>query len=309
MRNRHGFVLVCVLWVLAILTVATLGLGRRALLDRRAAAYALDRSQAMLMARGAVHRGIAEVRNKAIIDELSERDPGITHLGQSWARPQDMLKDGDIFRLGEAFETDHVVYRIEDMERRINVNRAPPQLLENIDALSRTAARKMYARTRTGEQEGDPPAAFHALEEIRHIDGVRDEDWFGSKGKTGLRHLLTTWGDGRVNVNTASAEVLRSIPGMREDDVEKIIAFRAGNDGELGTGDDQGFKPLVDLVGLVGIRVDAMQAIMQYCKYNSELFKITGEATRRNGAVRVSCSAVVHVGGSLLAWQEEPLGS
>lgn len=309
MNNRNGFVLVCVLWVLAILTVVTLGLGRRALLDRRAAAYALDRSQAMLMARGAVHRGIAEVRNKAIVDELSERDPGITHLGQPWARPQDMLKDGDIFRLGEAFEEDHVVYRIEDMERRINVNRAPPELLENIEALSRTAARKIYARTRTGEQEGDPPAAFHTLEEIRHIDGVSDEDWFGGRRKTGLQYLLTTWGDGRVNVNTASAEVLRSIPGMRAGDVDKIIAFRAGNDGELGTGDDRGLKPLVNLVELVGIRADTMEAIMRYCKYNSDLFKITGEATRRKGAVRVSCSAVVYFNGNVLAWQEESLGS
>lgn len=309
MIRKRGFVLVCVLWVLAILTVVTLGLGRRAVLDRRAAAYSLDRAQAALMARGAVRRAIADLKNKAIIDELAERDPGITHLGQPWAREQDMLKGGEIFKLGDAFENDSVVYRMEDEERRVNVNRAAPELLDNLDALSRTAARKIYVRTRTGEQEGDPPAAFHTLEEIRHIEGVRDEDWFGTKRKTGLRYLLTTWGDGRININTASEEVLASIPGMHESDAAKIIEFRAGSDGELGTGDDRGIKPQMSLVEEAGIRPNSMQAIYKYCKYNSELFKITGEATRRNGAVRVASSAVVQSNGTVLMWQEEAFGS
>ena len=72
MRSPRGFVLVTVLWVLAILSLITIGFGRRAMLDRKAATYTLDHDRAMYRARGAVERGIAELRNKAIIDALNK---------------------------------------------------------------------------------------------------------------------------------------------------------------------------------------------------------------------------------------------
>src|SRR5690606_17628980 len=53
-QSERGFVLVIVLWVLAILTVISVGFGRRSVLDRRAAAFTLDKTQAMMLARGAV---------------------------------------------------------------------------------------------------------------------------------------------------------------------------------------------------------------------------------------------------------------
>ncbi|MDP7638547.1 MAG: hypothetical protein QGG73_02365, partial [Candidatus Hydrogenedentes bacterium] len=53
-RGRRGFVLVSVLWILAILTVVSLGFANRASLERKVAWYALDQAQAQNMARGAV---------------------------------------------------------------------------------------------------------------------------------------------------------------------------------------------------------------------------------------------------------------
>ena len=54
-QHRGGFVLVSVLWILAILTVISLGFARRAMLERRMAWYALDREQAQQMARAAAN--------------------------------------------------------------------------------------------------------------------------------------------------------------------------------------------------------------------------------------------------------------
>ena len=68
MRTRSGFVLVSVLWVLAILTVITLSFGQRVLIERRLAAYALDHTKALYMARGAVTRGIVELQHREAIN-------------------------------------------------------------------------------------------------------------------------------------------------------------------------------------------------------------------------------------------------
>src|SRR5688572_16293375 len=90
--RQQGFVLVIVLWVLAILSVITIGLGHRSLLDRRAAWYALDHTQAMMAAQGAVQRGIIELRFKALANSNQPEESIITHHGQSWAKQVNLLE-------------------------------------------------------------------------------------------------------------------------------------------------------------------------------------------------------------------------
>lgn len=54
----------------------------------------------------------------------------------------------------------------------------------------------------------------------------------------GIANQLTTWGDdGKVNPNSASREVLLTLP-ITEEKVEAIIELRSGLDGEAGTDDD-----------------------------------------------------------------------
>jgi hypothetical protein len=57
---------------------------------------------------------------------------------------------------------------------------------------------------------------------------------------TGIANLLTTWGRGLVNPNSASTNVLRSLP-ISDSKIEFIIEGQNGPDGEAGTADD-GFK-------------------------------------------------------------------
>ncbi|MBP9002347.1 MAG: hypothetical protein KBH78_01820, partial [Candidatus Hydrogenedentes bacterium] len=204
MGQRAGFVLVCVLWVTALLSLLALGFARRAMLDRRAATYALDHAVAMAAARGAVERGILEVMNRGLkIRFLPPERRGGTHLGEYWARPTDFAGEG--FLSQELFgEGDAVYYVITDEERRININTAPEELLRNIPSLNRTVLRRILAR-RSGQDEEDPEnrvTVFRALEELRSFRGVEDEDWFGDDRKPALSKLLTVWGDGMININT-----------------------------------------------------------------------------------------------------------
>ncbi|MBP8128615.1 MAG: general secretion pathway protein GspK [Candidatus Hydrogenedentes bacterium] len=310
-RREDGFVLLVVLWVLAVLTVVTVGFGRRSLMDQRAAAYALDQTQAMLMARGAVYRGILLLRNKAVTDMAEMDHPPVTHLGQEWAKPMDLFSEG-IFEGKEGVEGDTCAFVIEDEQAKMNLNSIPFEVLEEVEALDRSVLRRIKARRTEGEQDGEGPAPFHAPEELRYMRGVDYEEWYGDRKETGLRNLFTTVGTERVNINTARREVLECIPDCDDQAINAVLGYRAGPDGEVGTQDDVGFLDWNDFVERTGISGESLTALKRYGDLYSTYYTVTGIATKRNGQVRASVTATVVVmegQASILDWRERPLGA
>ena len=57
----------------------------------------------------------------------------------------------------------------------------------------------------------------------------------------GLKDVFTTFSSGKININTADANVLQLIPGMDTTTAQDIIKYRAGPDGQEGTDDDTPF--------------------------------------------------------------------
>ena len=88
-------------------------------------------------------------------------------------------------------------------------------------------------------------AALDTVEELLMIKNFTKAIVFGGpplNGKdppmTGLAPLLTVWGNGQVNVNSASREVLLTLPTVDEATADDVITQRAGPDGIVGTQDD-----------------------------------------------------------------------
>jgi type II secretory pathway component PulK len=333
-EHPKGFVLVTTLWVLAIATVLVIGLSHRSFLEARASAYSLDHAQARLMAQAAVNRGMIELRNKFYKDLLlaEEGQEPHTDLGQSWAQPMALHAEGGFFEQEEGNELDGVWLEITDAERRINVNAVPDPVLDNIKSLNRGVARAVKKRRTEESHEGDGISYFQAVEELRYLRGVDDEDWFGKDGEPGLRDVLTIWGNAQVNLNTAPREVLACIPGLEQAAIDTIIKYRGDEaiaeeeavegeeEGEFaeaappskGNGAVRGFQSVADLEKQTDIRGDSMTAIQQFCSFQSNFFIIRGIATRQGGKVRVECRAVVNSSGedaTLLDWQEVTVGS
>jgi type II secretory pathway component PulK len=311
-----GFVLVTVLWVLAILSLIAIGFGRRAMMDRKAATYTIDHDKAMFRARGAVERGIAELRNKAIIDALYVQG-GRTSYAQRWARPMDLLAEGGYFAKGtgnrkDDEDRDVCEYRIRDEESLVCINCVDETFLMGIKALTPSAIRKIM-RWRGGDPDtNEVGQGFQTIEELRNIEGIKDDDWFGKDDEPGLKDLITCWGDGKININTATAEVLASIPDVGDGVIAAVISYRAGPDGELFTGDDQDFPDVGSIGTLADISGSDMQAVLQYCKVDSQFFTIRGIATLRQGKVRATCVATVLVqapNAVVIKWREEFLES
>ncbi len=310
--QERGFVLVCVLWVLAILMVLVIGFQRRAMMETRASRFTLDHMEAMELARGAVARGIVEARNKGSIDALYKLG-GRTSMRQKWAHTMDMFEENKYFtEPKEDFNDEKCSYVLRDEQSLICINAADETVLRNLEGLNVTAVRKIMARRNGDRDANEPPQPFQALEEVREIEGVRDKDWFGDEKHIGLKDILTLWGDGRVNINTASANVLKSIPDMNEAMVDAIVGYRAGPDGELGTDDDKDFANIHQVADALGADAKSMAPIMQFCTVDSVYYTITGKATRRQGKVVAVCVATISMlegETTVLKWREEFLDS
>lgn len=87
-------------------------------------------------------------------------------------------------------------------------------------------------------------APVDTVDELLLIKGWTTEILYGTPPdvKTdepiaGIADQLTTWGDGKINPNSASREVLSSLK-ISEDMIDAIVELRLGPDGEPGTADD-----------------------------------------------------------------------
>lgn len=112
---------------------------------------------------------------------------------------------------------------------------------------------------------------------------------------TGIADKLTVWGDGKVNINSSSREVLMSFYELEETEIDEILDLRNGLDGEADTEDD-GFTSLDD-IGLG-------QLSGQFTTQDSALRVITQSKTED---FIYEIQSVVHLQGEevqVLFWKE-----
>ena len=101
-------------------------------------------------------------------------------------------------------------------------------------------------------------APLDTVDELLLVKGFDEGILYGKPAEKeedsliGIAPWLTTWGDGKVNVNTASREVLMTLPGIEEWVVNDIISMRDGEDGKPNTKDD-GFDSVDEVVSKTGM--------------------------------------------------------
>jgi hypothetical protein len=303
-------VLITVLWALVILTVLTVGFGHRALIDQRAAAYSADYTEAYYRARGAAEYGAAYIRNETYRQSLLASAGIIEPFNMKGE--SDLLAGKGVYSVSdpELYKDDKAGYSLEDEESRISLNTVPEKVLDNIEGLSFTTVEAILSRRKSGDNA--EPQPFTTIEEVRLLEGMKDDLWDGTKDRPGLRGLFTIYGNGKINVNTASREVLAAIPDLDEAVLDGIIAFRLGPDGQLGTNDDRSFRTLPDMAQKLSLTAEAFAPIGKYCRFDSEVYTITGFSTDRQGKVRASVRTVVKIsraGMEFLNWSEGDFGS
>jgi general secretion pathway protein K len=92
----------------------------------------------------------------------------------------------------------------------------------------------------------------------------------------GLVDLFTPISSGRININTASAEVLQLIPGMDPMVAQAIVAARAGEDD--GTGLMGPYRSVDQVRRVPEVNLEVARMLPMFCDVRSRTFEVTIEA-------------------------------
>ncbi len=101
-----------------------------------------------------------------------------------------------------------------------------------------------------------------SIDELLMIKGFDEAILYGGPGLEegdpplqGIARYLTVWGDGKVNVNSATAEVLATLPEFDDQSIERFLEGRLGLDQTPGTEDD-GFESTAAATAYAGLSAD-----------------------------------------------------
>ncbi|MGD1000474.1 MAG: hypothetical protein ABSA67_07225 [Candidatus Brocadiia bacterium] len=189
---------------------------------------------AFYIARAGIEAGVNQL--------LAAKSPGYEGLGDAWHSSQNaelretLLGGNEGHAVGlykvAYFDVDSGQERIgiADEESKLNINKADPAALRRLDP----AFSEDFVNSIVERRQQRP---FLMLSELTHLKAAPPN--FLTKER---ESLLTVWGDGKVNINTAPRAVLASL-GIDEGNVKKIEEFRKGTGGPADMG---AFKTLGD---------------------------------------------------------------
>ena len=225
------------------------------------------------------------------------------------------------------------IYGLRDEESKININQADLAVLKSIftQALgyAESQAEELAAAVidwRDADSASATPSSgaenpyYHSLSfpyDAKDAAFEVPDELFLVKGFTqqvieNLKDYITIYGSGKVNINTASAVVLRAL-GLSPGLVSKILAFRKGTDKILGTSDDNIFAAALDIVPKLTAYYNNMSvaeteelniAAEQYLVVNSSIFMISSFAQLNSGRSNAEVICVADREGRIFYWHE-----
>jgi type II secretory pathway component PulK len=253
---KKGAILITTTWILAILTLFAVGIGFRVGLEIKLTGYRLDRLKALYIAKAGIKAAVMEKWREYIEGTSLSADA----YSESWASNKELFKDISVgdgsftmsYNTGEVDRSDKeiVLFGLEDEASRININSdnatgtiqnflfMTGMELEDANAIARAIKDRRKQEVVSEETtEITPGKDFAAIEEVLLVNGVTGELF-----EDVFRDNFTLYGDGRVNINTASTDVLTAVFGTGYPDLAgKIADYRRGVDGRIGTDDDRWF--------------------------------------------------------------------
>lgn len=144
-----------------------------------------------------------------------------------------------------------------------------------------------------------PNAPIRNLQELELVINLRDV----LAEKEGWMDYFSVLHEGKINVNEASPEILRDVAGLNEEQIERLLDYRAGRDGLQDTEDDREFEKLEDALAIAGAAGPQAQALTNWFGVEGGLKRI--ESTGFCAGVRRTLSVVVSEDGQqVLAWEE-----
>ena len=206
--KKPASILVVASWFLIILSIFGLGLSRMTIAEKKITAYLEDRLYA--------DSAIDSLTKVVILSRMADADKNCDSLSE-------LVKKEKV-----EFYPAKVVYSVYDEESKVNINKVPAKILEKIPGLDIDKVTAI---------ENSKLKPFFAKEELLMIEGIKMEDYLK------IKDYLTVYGNGHINMNTVSDEVLTAL-GFSSDFIDILNRFRAGDDEDIGTDDDGVFQSI-----------------------------------------------------------------
>jgi general secretion pathway protein K len=308
-RRQRGLVLIFALWVLGILTILAVsvaaGIRQKIFLvarldERSRMSYLLE--AAVKKTAGYIHQEMEvssfEFTPTVKMDLLNNaQELSSIMLGHDQAGVGYVAVDGDDTSLR---------WGVVDEESKINLNKTDQLMLTNLlvsvlslkdeDADKLAVGLLDWRQYGEGEVSGffsddyysnlqypypKKSAYYETLDEILLVKGMNKQMY------NKLINFVTIYGDGTVNINTASKEVLAAM-GLPDALVDKILTVRRGKDNIDGTTDDHVFlrtyEIAADVNAVINLTLDearAIDALNARGLFTTNSFYYTIEATGR----------------------------
>lgn len=282
--GREGAALVVAVWVILILTLLITSMAFDMQVETNVAGYQRKRVKAQYLARAGMEWAIAALSRKVTEnadDEELKLEPGQDEqlVVASMNLSRGVGVPGVKKELGEGTFTVDILP--EESRRNVNVL-SEEDWKEIFDqaGVENTRWPELYDCLQDWIDEGDEHrlngaetddafynekgydvknAPLDTVDELLMIKGWDESLLYGGPSPeneetkySGIAGWLTTWGDGKVNVNTASREVLLTLPNIEESVIDDIIEYRTGEDGVPLTKDD-GFRDLDEVIRKTGL--------------------------------------------------------
>lgn len=289
-RRDRGVALVATAAALAVVSIVALGLARSAIVDQHLTRNALTALQADALARS----GVAAA---AVL---------VAEIGSSGA--PDTLRSGWALDVGrQRYGAGWVEVHIEDEARRLDLGTFAdvlPRLLQLLrldpllaDAIADWTDRDATPRPHGAERDwylGLVPPYVPRNARLAEIDELRRVRGFTDATVARLRPYLTAAGEGAVNPNTASREVLVAISD--EPTTDALLAARTR----------RAIDPSIDLPALLpGMPPERRQALQRQLTARGQHYTVSavggvGEAQR---AVEALLAAPRGSAAAIVAWR------
>lgn len=256
-----GIILIIVLWVLFFLSVVVLTLGFKNRINIRLRSLNNEELRAFYLAKEGINR---------IIIKLAADDAGFDTLKDDWSKELVLEKDYGVLSV-----------KVTDEDRFLNINLITREVLNSVtglfEGLQKEELDAIYKRR-----------PFNVPDELKDINLI-DEDKFDiitPKGKVKLYDLLTTFSDGKLNINTVPEEVLLMIPGVSRRMAEAIKDRRQNRPFE-----DK--DRLSEELSLLGLTPEQIGSLIKIAKVNSSVFRIKSKAVSSGRSIQKLIEVVI----------------
>jgi type II secretory pathway component PulK len=252
MVRGRALALLVVVYILAALGTLAFALAFRSRIGLCQTRLSVDRMQQDQIALAACARACRL---------LATDDPNVDSCDDAWWGWHELIGWQETAGRGSS---EQVWWRLADESAKINVNLASPGMLTRIEGLDQAAvasirdwideddvpnpdgAETEYYTSRPGGG-ACRNGPLESLEELALVKGINAETYFGvhptrpsedledlaleqirstegQENRAGLCELLTVYGDGRINLNTALPAVLKALPFLSETAIGEILA-------------------------------------------------------------------------------------